>query len=73
MDTYSVLREFADSWFLVAMFVFFVGNGIRVFLPGHRKASKDAALIPFREDAKNNTLNHSQQPELIGGLNNGGS
>lgn len=49
MDTYSILREFADSWFLIAMFAFFVGTAIWVFLPGRRKASEDAAGIPFRE------------------------
>lgn len=49
MDTYSILREFADSWFLLAMFTFFVGTAIWLFLPGQKKGSTDAAGIPFRE------------------------
>ncbi|MEM8802776.1 MAG: cbb3-type cytochrome c oxidase subunit 3 [Pseudomonadota bacterium] len=50
METYSILREFADSWFLIAMFAFFIGAGIFAFLPGQRAARDDAAGIPFRDD-----------------------
>jgi len=31
MDTYSLLRQIADSWVLLAMFVFFIGTGIWAF------------------------------------------
>lgn len=51
MDTYSLLREIADSWVLLAMFAFFVGAGIWAFLPSQSKARHDASLIPLREDA----------------------
>ena len=51
METYSVLREFADSWFLIAMFAFFLGAGIWAFWPSQRSARDDAAQIPFREQA----------------------
>ena len=51
MDTYSLLREFADSWVLIAMFAFFVGTGVWAFLPSQRKARDDAAHIPFRDEA----------------------
>ncbi|WP_371038178.1 cbb3-type cytochrome c oxidase subunit 3 [Rhodosalinus sp. FB01] len=52
METYSALRGFADSWGLLAMFVFFIAVVIWVFLPGRKKALEDSKTIPFRyEDA----------------------
>lgn len=50
METYSLLREFADSWFLIAMFAFFLGTWIFAFWPGAKGAREDAASIPFRDD-----------------------
>ena len=50
MDTYSFLREFADSWFLIAMFAFFIGAGLWAFWPSQRAARLDAAEIPFRDN-----------------------
>jgi cytochrome c oxidase cbb3-type subunit 4 len=50
METYTFLREFADSWFLLAMFVFFVGTWVFAFWPGLRGARDDAAGIPLRDD-----------------------
>lgn len=50
MDTYSFLREFADSWILLAMFVFFAGAAIWAFLPSQSSAREDASMIPFRND-----------------------
>lgn len=50
MDTYSFLREIADSWVLLAMFAFFVGAGIWAFLPSQSKARKEASMIPLRDD-----------------------
>ena len=50
MDTYSLLREFADSWMLLAMFLFFVGVGIWAFLPSQSHNRRDASLIPFRNE-----------------------
>ena len=50
MDTYSFLREFADSWVLLAMFAFFVGAGIWAFLPSQSKARTQASMIPLRDD-----------------------
>lgn len=52
MDTYSILREFADSWFLIAMFAFFVGAGLFVFRPSARALHEDARQLPFRNDDK---------------------
>ena len=50
MDTYSLLREFADSWVLLAMFAFFIGAAIWAFLPSQSKARDEASLIPLRDD-----------------------
>lgn len=51
-DTYSILREFADSWFLLFMFTFFVGAVLWLFRPGSRKIYDSASEVPFRhEDA----------------------
>lgn len=50
MDTYSILREFADSWGLLAMFLFFLGAVLWTFRPGSRELHDDAANIPLRND-----------------------
>ena len=50
MDTYSFLRELADSWILLAMFGFFAGAAIWAFLPSQSSAREDASMIPFRND-----------------------
>ena len=50
MDTYSLLREIADSWVLLAMFLFFIGVGIWAFLPSQRHARQEASMIPFRDE-----------------------
>lgn len=47
---YSILRIFADSWGLLALFVVFVGVIIWVFRPGSRKTHDDIANIPFRHE-----------------------
>ena len=49
MDTYSLLRQLADSWVLLAMFVFFLGCGVWAFWPSQRSAREDASMIPFRD------------------------
>ena len=50
METYSLLREFADSWMLLALFAFFVGVVLFVLRPGSSKVYRDVADIPFRHD-----------------------
>ncbi len=52
MDTYSILREFADSWMLLALFGFFIAVILWVFRPGSRKTYDDTANIPFRNETK---------------------
>ena len=50
METYSLLRGFADSWHLLFMTVFFVGVIAWAFRPGSRKPQADAATSIFRND-----------------------
>jgi len=48
---YQTLRTFADSWALLAMFIFFVGVVLFVlFRPGAERAADEAAQIPLKED-----------------------
>jgi len=49
---YHILREIADSWVLLLMFLFFIGTVIWAFRPGSGKAYKDTADIPFRHEDK---------------------
>ncbi|MBC6407130.1 MAG: cbb3-type cytochrome c oxidase subunit 3 [Rhodobacteraceae bacterium] len=48
METYSLLRSFADSWMLLALVVFFIGVVLWVFRPGAARAHDEAAHIPLR-------------------------
>ena len=50
METYTLLRAFADSWMLLALTLFFVGVIIWVFRPGAGAGYRDSAAIPFRND-----------------------
>ena len=50
MDTYSVLRQLADSWFLLAMTLGFLGLCVWAFRPGSRAAHQDVANSIFRND-----------------------
>lgn len=50
MDTYTALREFADSWALALMTAFFIGVVVFAFRPGSRKVSEEAAQIPLKDE-----------------------
>jgi cytochrome c oxidase cbb3-type subunit 4 len=50
VDTYSILRQFADSWGLLVMAVFFLGVILYNLRPGSKKMADDIAQIPFRND-----------------------
>jgi cytochrome c oxidase cbb3-type subunit 4 len=50
MDTYTAMRQFADSWALLAMTLFFVGVVLFAFRPGGRSSAERAAQIPFNDD-----------------------
>ena len=49
---YSLLREFADSWMLLLLFLFFVGIVVWVFRPGSSRTYADTSDIPFRNADK---------------------
>ncbi|SFQ54910.1 Cbb3-type cytochrome oxidase, subunit 3 [Roseivivax halotolerans] len=52
MDTYSFLRQLADSWVLLMLFLFFLGVIGWAFRPGSRPLHDDAAQSIFgSEDA----------------------
>lgn len=51
-DVYTIFRAIADSWVLLAMFVFFVGVIAWAFRPGSRQIHEDTAGIPFRHEDK---------------------
>ena len=48
METYSIMRQFADIWVLLGLFSFFIGVIIWVFRPGSGKTYTEIADIPFR-------------------------
>ena len=50
METYTLLREFADSWMLLLLFTVFVGIFFWAFRPGSNEVHRDTANIPFRHD-----------------------
>jgi len=50
MQTYTFLREFADSWFLIVLFIFFLGTWVFAFWPSQKTAREEAALIPLRDE-----------------------
>jgi cytochrome c oxidase cbb3-type subunit 4 len=50
MDSYSNLRQIADSWGLLAMTLFFIGVILYTLRPGSKKVHDDIARIPFRND-----------------------
>lgn len=52
METYSLLRAFADSWVLLALTLFFLGIVVWVFRPGSTPGHRDSAQIPFRNEDK---------------------
>lgn len=52
METYTAMRQFADSWALLAMTVFFIGVVIFAFRPGSRAQARDAASIPLKDDSR---------------------
>ncbi len=49
MDTYSLMREIADSWGLLGMVAFFLIAVLMLFRPGAKKMHKDASQIPFHD------------------------
>lgn len=50
METYTFLRELADSWVLLAMTLYFIGMIAWLYRPGARALQQDAAAIPMRDE-----------------------
>ncbi len=50
MDTYSLLREIADSWVLLVLFALFIGAVLWALRPGSREVHREIANIPFQHD-----------------------
>ncbi|KPP93154.1 MAG: cbb3-type cytochrome c oxidase subunit IV CcoQ [Rhodobacteraceae bacterium HLUCCA08] len=64
MDTYSLLRQIADSWVMLFLLIFFIGTWFWAFRPGSRPIHDDAAQVPFRhEDAPAEDGDDSHAPE----------
>lgn len=49
-STYEVLRQFADSWGLVAMVASFLACTLWPFRPGARQRNRAAATMIFEDD-----------------------
>ncbi len=47
METYTLLREFADSWMLLLLFCIFVGMIFWVFRPGSKQTPRRYGEHPF--------------------------
>ena len=52
METYTFLRGLADSWFLLAMTLGFLGLCAWAFRPGSRAMHQDVANSIFRNDQR---------------------
>ncbi len=52
MELYSLLREFADSWMLLMLFLVFLGVVLWAFRPGSGGTHREASEIPFRNDTR---------------------
>jgi len=67
METYTILREIADSWVLLAMVAFFIIVVLLQFRPGAKKLQDDASMIPFRDEKPN----RNRQGESLSGSKSG--
>ncbi len=52
METYSFLRELADSWVLLALCIFYIGAIAWAFRPGSRAVHDEIANIPLKDDSE---------------------
>lgn len=50
METYDLLRTFADSWHLLFMTLFFLGVVVWAMRPGSNQVHRDVANSIFRND-----------------------
>ncbi|MEI6097302.1 MAG: cbb3-type cytochrome c oxidase subunit 3 [Alphaproteobacteria bacterium] len=52
METYTLLREFADSWVLLGLTLIFIGVIAWAFRPGSGTVHQQVANVVFRNDDK---------------------
>ena len=52
MELYTLLREFADSWALLTLFIVFIAIWAWAWRPGSRKAHDEAAQSIFRNELR---------------------
>ncbi|MER2508851.1 cbb3-type cytochrome c oxidase subunit 3 [Amaricoccus sp.] len=52
MEQYSFLRHLADSWALLALFLFFIGVVAWVWRPGSKQVHDEIASSIFRNEDK---------------------
>ncbi len=52
METYTLLRVFADSWALLLLTAVFLGVIVWAMRPGSRPLHDEAARSIFRDDSK---------------------
>ena len=52
MSNYDIMRHMADSWGLLAMFVFFAAAILFAFRPGSKAHYEDAAQIPLKNGSE---------------------
>lgn len=50
MDKYSLLRELADSWVLLAMTLFYITAIVWVFRPSAKRVHQELSRMPLRND-----------------------
>jgi cytochrome c oxidase cbb3-type subunit 4 len=50
MDKYSLLRELADSWVLLAMTLFYLAAILWVFRPSAKAIHDELSQMPLRND-----------------------
>lgn len=56
METYTFLRQLADSWVLLAMTLFFISMVLWTLRPSAKAVHEDTSRIPLRnEDAPKKT------------------
>ena len=62
MDTYSFLRELADSWALLALTLTFLGVILWALRPGSNAVHRDIANSIFRNEKKPAGPDTDRQP-----------
>jgi cytochrome c oxidase cbb3-type subunit 4 len=62
METYSLLRQFADSWMLLALTLVFLAVIFWAFRPGSRRTHDEIAASIFRNDEKP-TVDSADRPK----------